>query len=171
MDDKKIVSRFKLSFNKLIEGLKYINQNYKILQICDPLISSAFVDSHVPNEDPSGINSLRILSNGNITPSTYLISNNFVIDNIKTSKVLQNIKCNMIERIIPKDCKDCKYKESCSGGVFDRRYLWYKTFEARDPYCPYRAENYDADLNIKLSSDDSFQSIHDGYLPTMFFKN
>ena len=48
--------------------------------------------------------------------------------------------------------------------------LWYKTLDERDPYCPF--ENND---NLKKEQFKTLKrkrvSVHDGCLPTMFFKN
>lgn len=162
-------------FNVVLKVLEFINNNHAILSLSDPLFSSIFT----PNEtkpDPSGINSIRIIPDGYICPSTYLISEEFRTSNIKdefpfrdaySSEVFQRIR----ENKFPEDCNNCSVKETCRGGVIDRRYLWYGTLNERDPYCPYR---YFDDVNLpmrnfKVKKDLDFSSIHDGYLPTMFF--
>lgn len=88
--------------------------------------------------DPSGIDSLRILANGDITPSTYLIQDEYVIGNIREDPSLKNIENNIkniICNILPDECGNCILKDRCKGGVIDRRYLWYNNLERKDPYC------------------------------------
>ena len=91
--------------------------------------------------------------------------------NIKQKKVLSKIKFDdFIEAPIPKKCENCTIKNKCKGGVYDRRMLWFNSLEERDPYCPF--ENND---NIDKEQFHTLKkrrvSVHDGYLPTMFFKN
>ncbi|WP_418474587.1 hypothetical protein [Frisingicoccus sp.] len=50
----------------------------------------------------------------------------------------------------------------------DRRYLWYKDFKERDPYC--FAEHPELFRHYHTHKE-AFASVHDGYLPTLFFKN
>jgi sulfatase maturation enzyme AslB (radical SAM superfamily) len=83
---------------------------------------------------------------------------------LEQTRALEKIIC----KTIPNECKECVYCNSCEGGVYDRRYLWYGTLEHKDPYCPgaYKKVNDD----ILRISKQNFTSVHDGYLPTMFFK-
>lgn len=170
MKDENVVKQFIAGYKEIISALEYINSNHKILQICDPLFHSILTESNDKIVDPSGINSLRILSNGDITPSTYLITNDFKLNNIKNENVLENIPEIKFQYILPDVCKKCCYCDSCHGGVFDRRYLWYGSFNQVDPYCPYREGNFIPTFKVKIDKDNDFSSIHDGYLPTMFFQ-
>lgn len=170
-----ISKKFIPTFEQIINILYYINDKYKILSICDPLFSSILTDSNY-EIDPSGSNSLRILGDGSITPSTYLISDEFKRLNIKNPQSLKVIEENNIFKDItlaptPKECKECKHVNTCNGGVYDRRYLWYGDFKERDPYCPFRKSDNSTFKKVKIKKDDSFSSIHDGYLPTIFFSS
>lgn len=162
--------KFILSPEKLLELLHYINKEHKILSISDALYSSLLTETF--EEDPSGIDSLRILADGDITPSTYLISQNYIVGNIKESDVLKKISQsklfeNIIKEVIPAECSECKYKGTCKGGVYDRRLLWHNTLDKKDPYCAYEPGQEDFE---KVSiSKERFESVHHGYLPTMFF--
>ncbi len=69
---------------------------------------------------------------------------------------------------IPSACKKCPKVFGCRGGVLDRRYLWYKDFKERDPYC--FAEHPELFRHYHTHKE-AFASVHDGYLPTLFFKN
>ena len=171
--DEKINKKFILPYQTIIDLLHYINDNYKIFVISDPLFCSILTDD-VQEMDPFGINSIRILPDGSITPSTYLISSEFCNYNIRQDDILKQLHNKVIIKDfdvdeIPKDCDACPYRERCRGGVFDRRYLWHKSFDQRDPYCPFN-EGHDLPtrkVNVRRESD--FASIHYGYLPTIFF--
>ncbi|AEE97670.1 radical SAM protein [Mahella australiensis] len=162
--------RFIADFSKIIDALKWINENHKIIAIDDPLFASVLCDDY-EQIDPSGLQSLRILPDGSITPSTYLLKEKFRKFNILENHVLSKIDSTNvgIEFDTPAECAQCRYVDKCRGGVYDRRYLWYGSFNSRDPYCLYRPENYVPDFKVRISKVDSFQSIHHGYLPTMFF--
>ena len=161
--------KFTASYNALINAILWINREHKILALSDPLFCSILTDDEdIIEIDHSGIDSMRILHNGGITPSTYLISkefqNNSILDDINLSKYeFSNIP-------IPEDCKNCHLLKRCAGGVADRRYLWYKTFKERDPYCPFREGNYLPEEKIHIYGTGEVKSVHYGYLPTMFFE-
>lgn len=108
---------------------------------------------------------MRILHTGDITPSTYLISDEFRMTKIENC----DLNSVQLENELPSDCLECSLKNRCKGGVLDRRYLWYKDIKQRDPYCPFRKENYVPDFSVSIENDGSFSSVHDGYLPTLFF--
>ncbi len=173
MRDKKVISRFICEYRKIIETLKYINERYKILSISDPLFSAILTDGYY-EEDPSGKNSIRILGDGSITPSTYLISSDFICGNIKDSRafhLLGEKLRNKMKVVVPEECRKCIFVDACQGGVVDRRFLWYNTSDTRDPYCPFRKDNYLPDFNVNIDEEKEFESIHHGYLPTFFFEN
>ena len=71
---------------------------------------------------------------------------------------------------IPKECAGCEIVFKCRGGVFDRRILWYGTLAERDPYCPKR---YGFPLPERkfFIPEHGRISVHDDYLPTLFFGN
>ncbi len=165
---------FFLSYSKLKEVIYYVYDRHKILSLCDPLLAAVFTKTS-KREDPSGNNSIRILPDGSITPSTYLISENFRKENILNSDCLKNIDReevfrNVFLNVLPQECKNCMYRDRCKGGVMDRRYLWYGSFLKRDPYCPLQNGDNLEIRKIEIYNDKKFTSIHDGYLPTIFFK-
>ena len=169
-----IAEKFIADYEVILRALSYINDHYKILAIDDPLFAALMTDQH-KSMDPSGENSIRVLPDGSITPSTYLIEKEFRCRNIKEDKVLETITFDdsPFERVIPEECTDCQYVKMCEGGVLDRRYLWYRDFKERDPYCPFRHTEYGEDIpSVKIYHPETeFSSVHHGYLATMFFTN
>ena len=170
-DNKEINEKFILSYKTLMSTLEYINEKYKVVTLSDVLLGSIYTREKDIKEN-TGIDSIRILPDGSICPSTYLITKDFRNKyNIKQENVLSKVKFeDFIEAPIPEKCKNCEIKKKCKGGVYDRRMLWNKTLNERDPYCPF--EN-DDDINKKQfkTLKKKRVSVHDGYLPTMFFKN
>lgn len=170
-DNKEINKKFILSYKTLMSALEYINEKYKVVTLSDVLLGNIYTREKDIKEN-TGIDSIRILPDGSICPSTYLITKDFRNKyNIKQENVLSKVKFeDFIEAPIPEKCKDCEIKNKCKGGVYDRRMLWNKTLKERDPYCPF--ENND-DINKKQfkTLKKKRVSVHDGYLPTMFFKN
>jgi radical SAM protein with 4Fe4S-binding SPASM domain len=167
-----ISRQFIPTYQNIVETLQYISERYEILSLNDSLFSALLTNHSF--SDPSGIDSLRILADGAISPSTYLIHNEYIVGNIRNDNVLENIDCNIakiVYDVTPLECERCILKPQCRGGVIDRRYLWYNTLTKKDPYCmgPYYSRSL---LPEKVTlSTKNFESVHDGYLPTMFFVN
>jgi len=163
------------NFDAIKQALEFINDNYNILSLSDPLFSAIFTKGEVSCIDPSGISSIRILPDGSITPSTYLITDEFKKLNIRIGNVLDKLKdsefINLIDHSVPDECADCPYKFVCRGGAVDRRYLWYRDFNRKDPYCPFTKDHVIDISKLKITHKSNFSSVHDGYLPTLFFSN
>lgn len=170
-ESEKINKEFTLKYETLIKAIEYIGKNYQILSLNDVLFGNIYIENANITEN-TGTDSIRILPNGSICPSTYLISENYRSTyNIKQENVLSNLKFDdFIDPPIPTICNDCKIKELCRGGVYDRRLLWKKTLKDRDPYCPFENNDNIDKLKFKTYKKERV-SVHDGYLPTMFFKN
>lgn len=166
--------KYILSTERLLCFLNHVNEKYKVLSINDSLLAPILVGKS--SLDPSGKNSIRILPNGSITPSTYLITDNFIIGNISDDINLGHLensdflKEKMVNKI-PVECNKCKYVRKCGGGVLDRRYLWNGTLKKKDPYCFIDNKKLMKQFNFHIDLENvDFKSVHDGYLPTMFFK-
>lgn len=170
-ENKKINEKFILKYEKLDEMLRYIYIKYEIVSLSDALLGNVYTNENNIKEN-TGIGSIRILPNGSICPSTYLISDKYSMKyNIKEKNVLSKIFYEEFENTeIPKECRNCKIKNKCKGGVFDRRILWYGTLKERDPYCPHR---YGKKIpkNKFIIKKHGRVSVHDDYLPTLFFRN
>ncbi|MCR5565157.1 MAG: radical SAM protein, partial [Gammaproteobacteria bacterium] len=170
-NNEEINKKYIVSYNTLKNALEYMGRKYKVLTMSDVLFGNIYTMGKDIREN-TGVDSIRILPDGSICPSTYLITDEYRNKyNITQDNVLSNLTFDeFIQAPIPCACSECPIKDNCRGGVYDRRMLWYGTLEERDPYCPF--ENND-DLN-----KEQFQtlkkkrvSVHDGYLPTMFFSN
>lgn len=167
----KFTTKFILPPQDLILLLRQISKQHSVLALSDVLFSNLLTKKTAP--DPSGRNSLRILHDGSITPSTYLIEDNYILGNIVDGSIIASLTDsvllkNIIYENLPKECIGCRYATTCNGGVYDRRYLWHGSLAKKDPYCLYEPGEPEWDKLETTSS--SFQSIHEGYLPTMFFK-
>lgn len=170
-DKEEINKKFILSYKTLIDAIEYIYKNYKIVTLSDVLLGNIYTRSQDIKEN-TGIDSIRILPDGSICPSTYLITENYRNKyNIKQDNILSKIEFEeFMEAPIPEKCDNCIIKDKCRGGVYDRRMLWYKTLDERDPYCPFE-NNDDLEKEQFKTLKRKRVSVHDGYLPTMFFKN
>jgi len=170
-ENEEVNKEFILSYKTLINALEYINKNYSIVTLSDVLFGNIYtIGSNI--KENTGIDSIRILPNGSICPSTYLIAERYRNKyNIRQKHVLSEIKFDeFTEAPIPKKCCGCPIRDNCKGGVYDRRMLWYNTLDERDPYCPF--ENNDNLDKVQFETLKKKRvSVHDGYLPTMFFKN
>jgi radical SAM protein with 4Fe4S-binding SPASM domain len=168
--NQEINKRFLLSYPRLKEGLEYIHDKYEMLSLSDSLIGTVF-GGYKFVKDNTGTSSIRILPDGTICPSTYLIRKEHRTDaNIKNTN-LEELHFEKFENIeTPEACHECKFEDTCKGGVYDRRMLWYDTFAERDPYCPTRHGDKIPEEPFKTTKLRKV-SIHDGYLPTLFFKN
>lgn len=162
-----------LKYSILKKALFWLYENTKIVSLCDPLFSSLFLQQS--RQDPSGKSSLRILPDGNISPSTYLVTEEWLNANIhdvnlSDPDLSKRLLGKRMPDQIPASCNLCVYRNECKGGALDRRYLWYQNFGENDPYCPYK--NQDTPEVWKQLRDPSFvpgPSVHDGYLPTLIF--
>lgn len=167
---------FALPYKNLKDNFINLIHEYEVESIADPLLA-ALVEADCPNGDPTAESSFRILPNGYVTPSTYLLDANWQakrldeIDDIDSMHELDSFKTiKSVE--IPYSCEKCMMREKCKGGVFDRRWLWYHDFSENDPYCPLRFAD---SLGWKQMSGDVIYSkerksfVHDGYLPTLIF--
>ncbi len=166
-----INKKFVLKYNVLVDALKYIGKKYKILSLSDALIGNVFSDED-GIEDKTGVESIRILPDGNIYASTYLIDDSYKTGyNILQDKVLQKIYLPDFETLTyPKECFGCKIASKCKGGAIDRRLLWYGTLQERDPYCPLRNGDVLPEEIIHIDKHPRI-SVHERYLPTLFFSS
>ncbi len=165
------------SYQSLLLTLRRILEKYKVVSLCDPLFGSLFDNAHAA-PDASGVSSLRILPDGSVTPSTYLVTEEWRGANLKSGVFLSEIgSFPSFKRLtrgtnIPQACSGCPLVETCRGGAVDRRILYYNTLLERDPYCPKRnGDHLPARKSPRYYSPGNGAAplAHDGYLPTLIF--
>ncbi|MEM4332147.1 MAG: radical SAM protein [Candidatus Micrarchaeia archaeon] len=154
--------------------MKWLLQNTYVVSISDVLFSSILRENKYKG-DFVGKSSMRILENGEITPSTYLIDATWRTSNIFTDNIsLRAFKFEILEKNpVPVRCTKCSLASQCMGGTIDRRILWGRTLLERDPYCPSLnniALNYFDDINIVYDVSKNNTFVHEDYLPTIILK-
>ena len=165
-----------LSYSCLKEVLVHIVKHYEIESLADPLFASLF-SVPCPAGDPVARSSFRILPNGYISPSTYLLDPEWRairIDEVHDLNDLHRFEAfrAILDAPNPKECRSCPLQGICRGGVIDRRWLWYHDLKQRDPYCPLRYEDETSWTGLSGSvylSPSRKSFVHDGYLPTLIF--
>ena len=161
------------SLNTILTSLDWIHENHQICSLSDPLFSAILTTTQT-HRDPSGLKSIRILPDGGVYPSTYLIDENYLLGHITDVDIFNNIQnskdLESLTTTIPSFCSNCEILHKCRGGAIDRRLLTYNTLKMPDPYCPVK-HNKSFQLRDYTIKKDDFSSIHDGYLPTLFFKS
>ncbi len=155
-------------------AIRHLVKHHHVVSLADPLFAATM---GLSAPDPSGWNSVRILPCGSITPSTYLVSKEWIAGNlfeetIQLDRLPDQVPFQTIKGApLPPECKGCPAENSCSGGAKDRRVLWYGTLNVRDPYCPFRYEEellWEEPDQIQYAEKNG-PLIHDGYLPTLIF--
>ena len=161
------------SFENIIKLFDWVYKNHTIISINDPLFS-AICTKNETKKDTSAISSIRIIPNGDIFPSTYLIDNKYRAYNIRDKNCIEkseksDIFLKIKKRGYPENCNDCKIKSRCRGGSVDRRLLIFNNLDERDPYCPKR---YGKGEKIRkyIIKKKNFNMVHLDYLSTFFFK-
>lgn len=163
-------------FEQLMSSMEWILKYNRVVSLCDPLFG-AICNYPDAQREATGISSLRILSDGTITPSTYLITEEWWAANIKLSYRLSEAGSSETFRTvrqapIPLACDNCTHIKTCRGGAIDRRILHYNSLAERDPYCPKRYGYNLPALHVKslyTPTAGRKPSVHDGYLPTLIF--
>ena len=167
---------FVLSYERLREILLHIVKNYEIESLADPLFAS-LLGAPCPAGDPIARSSFRIIPNGYISPSTYLLEQEWrtcrideitEIDDLHSLEEFQTI----LNAPLPESCLSCSLKETCRGGVIDRRWLWYHDLSESDPYCPLKNNDslsWKEEAGTVVFAKEKKSFVHDGYLPTLIF--
>lgn len=165
-----------LDYSRLKEILVHLVKTYEIESLADPLFASLF-GVPCPAGDPVARSSFRILPNGCISPSTYLLDQEWRavrIDEVRDPDDLHRFGAfrKILEAPLPEACMDCPVRDRCRGGVIDRRWLWYHDLRERDPYCPFRygdTADWTGISGSPVISAVRKSFVHDGYLPTLIF--
>jgi radical SAM protein with 4Fe4S-binding SPASM domain len=172
----RMVSMAAPSIETVFLGITWLLQNAKVVSLSDPLFGALLDPAHQKPE-ATGISSLRILPDGSITPSTYLITedwkgNTIYNPELRLSMLADSPTFNRIQQAgVPVECEKCAHAEVCRGGAVDRRILHFETLSRGDPYCPY-LQHFDILEKQPLqyyAGHQTAPTIHDGYLPTLIF--
>ena len=168
---------FTLSCEQIISTLRFLKTNSDSIRTSDPLFS-VLLCQHESIDFGGHYNSIRILPDYKVSPSTYLTSAPWTYStdiaklNLRDLEAFPNFR-EWNVNLAPKECCNCCHFSVCRGGSRERRILWHGTLEAKDPYCPSHRKvpalcpNQDS---ISSASDWSGPSIHLGYLPTIMCK-
>jgi radical SAM protein with 4Fe4S-binding SPASM domain len=162
-----------LSYSTLKQAIAYMIKNHSVVSLSDPLFAAIISAENSP--DASGRTSLRILPDGSITPSTYLVTKKWKRAHIRhvalgDKRLVERLSQGISNETIPHACYGCAYASLCRGGAIDRRMIWYGTMNQQDPYCPLRNNDSIAQWrgHGEIHHVDG-PGIHDGYLPTLIF--
>jgi radical SAM protein with 4Fe4S-binding SPASM domain len=163
-----------LSYRALQGAVSFILENHSVVSLGDRLLSALITGNAVP--DMTGRTSLRILPNGSITPSTYLVSPDWWVADIRDALLGDGSLARLFQSSLAEEspsheaCASCTVRDICHGGVLDRRIIWYGSPRERDPYCASRyqetAREWKPAREIEYVEGPK---IHDGYLPTLIF--
>lgn len=160
-------------FSSVIKALDWIIKHYTVVSISEPVFSSIYgINNNISEDSPM---SMRILSDGSITPSTYLITEEWVAGNICDDVLLPEIgQTPPFKRynndILPEWCKECFYAKTCKGGTRDRRLLKWGNLNHPDIYCPrFATEIVEKKMSLNPRILHNKNTIHSDYLPTIIF--
>ncbi len=163
------------SYDELMTPLAWLVTTMRVVSLADPLLGSLF-DPASARREATGDTSLRILPDGSITPSTYLITRDWVAGHLSDTPRLSDLRASAVfDRLaaapVPRACAGCPIEATCRGGALDRRVLHFHSTGARDPYCP-RANGRTLPKAPALTRPvpgGQAPTVHDGYLPTLIF--
>jgi radical SAM protein with 4Fe4S-binding SPASM domain len=164
------------TISQVHEGISWLLQNARVVSLCDPLLGALF-DPDYRRTEATAFTSMRILPDGSITPSPYLITDEWkgasiCQEELRLGDIGQSAAFQRIRHAThPRECFGCMHAEVCRGGAVDRRLLHFGTLERGDPYCPRlnRQPWPQAAALRRYPRHLSVPSIHDGYLPTLIF--
>ena len=132
--------KFAPSLNAIKKAFHIFRNAGCLLRSSDPLLG-AFTDSPHPKGKNNLSRSCRMLSNGNFSPSTYLLNRPFLVQTNLSKVRLQDLLTQkpfllLAESPTPKSCLGCNFENTCRGGSIERRWLWFNDLGKRDPLCP-----------------------------------
>jgi len=120
--------------------LEQLQEHESIMRSSDPLIGPR-TDTYQPGLHLAAHRSCRVLPDGRVTPSTYLLDAPWTLDgSLITLDLGQIVETEPFRKFssapVPNECRNCAYSEVCRGGSVERRWLWFQRLDRRDPYCP-----------------------------------
>ena len=160
------------SIHTVLKALDWIIRHHTVVSISEPVFKSMVgIDAEGTDTEPL---SMRILPNGDITPSTYLITKEWVAGNICNHIPLAELILTAPFRrfhnsALPVECSGCHYVQTCRGGALDRRFLTWGCSEKPDIYCSRGLEDYFRQAGNVKPVFLHQKTVHSDYLPTMIF--
>ena len=170
---------YTLSYSQIKQTLDILISHSYEIKTSDPIFS--LILNQYIETNPMELNSIRILSDGSMSPSTYLLTppwnDTADISTVDLNKLgNQSNFRNWSNLVTPSDCLECIHLYHCKGGSRERRILWYGSLEHRDPYCPILNKDFEL-IEIKSNYRKSRNNhtwkgpnIHLDYLPTIICK-
>jgi len=163
---------FAPSVDMIWSSIETLGELSKSISSSDPLFS-VFIDKPFRRKNN---HSCRILPGGGITPSTYLISDPWVVEGSINEYRLSDLPSTKPFQMygafaIPPQCEECPLVSECQGGSPERRWLWTGKMNSLDPFCPFVIKSYKQSQYPRrtTSIDDVWNgpNIHLDYLPTI----
>lgn len=160
------------------EMLEIATQRGAFMRISDRLLGTLY-GCFCPGPRLANARSCRILPDGSVSPSTYLVDAPWVVSSRLDTIILADLpNLPQFEQYrsdhVPATCVDCDVARECRGGSVERRWLWWGTLDRADPLCPgstiVRAQypRVGSPSHTKLTLDDP--QVHLDYLPTIIFR-
>lgn len=157
----------------IVKALDWIIKHHTVVSISEPVFRNMYGIPTSAEADTSL--SMRILPNGDITPSTYLITKEWVagniLDNVSLTDLVQTTPFQRFRGdALPNECRGCSYANTCRGGTRDRRFLTWGSLDHPDIYCPRRAgEVISKERGLTPRVLRNSKTVHSDYLPTLIF--
>jgi len=149
-----------LSYEKFWDGIKSLFSKMKLVSCSEPIVCVVLGLKNPRASCGCGKRSIRITPDGMVLPCVYWDKSDLDIKNLDSLK--PDTFDNM--RIIPEECKKCRYVNSCEGGCEARRL--YGDLSKPDEYCPFiRGEQ----MIIPYEKSKNKDLVHSSYLCTMIF--
>lgn len=153
----------------VIDSLQLLAGRSETLRSSDPLLGSLMA-CYRPGEHLRDQHSCRILPDGRVTPSTYLIEEPWVNEGSLADRHLDDLAgtpsfARMRRGEIPEECESCELVPTCRGGSIERRWLWHRDLSRRDPFCA--GSERLRELDFGEARDWSGPTVHLDYLPTI----
>ena len=166
---------FSPAWEDLESAFQVLSQGDALVCSSDPLFKCRLATMRRPGALDKPLSTCRILPDGRVSPSTYLLSDPWVV-----AGPLEDLQLDRLQRLmpfqlyrsppVPPECDGCAHQSSCAGGSIERRWLWHGHLRTRDPYCPgavHPSTQRKAREAIELVPTNwSGPAVHLDYLPT-----
>jgi len=166
---------FSPSFIQVIDNLNHLTKRTPLVRSSDRL-TGTLIENYKPGNNLQQNHSCRILPNGQISPSTYLITDPWTVEKDLEDLFLPELSDTdpfqaFTRAPVPLECQPCPYVENCQGGSIERRWLYYKNLNKKDPLCPFVENSPYKSLPLcsipPTTSPWNGPDIHLDYLPTI----